>query len=190
MANWMTNWPLSFLESLCSFSLSCFSGPGDSGMSSSIASSDSQAWQDTQTDREKKFNVWPMYLLLYAFTNTWISVFLCTERGVVFKGLPWGTDMIIFNYPWFYRCWYRYQCPVINFFAFYNFTYLIQIWSAVGARQVKMWDHCLYTRNTLCVYFLFYFTHNIHKHTAVSHADRLCGQYGCCCAARRSRNMF
>lgn len=35
--------PLPFFESLCSFSLSCFSTPGDSGMSSSMASSDSQA---------------------------------------------------------------------------------------------------------------------------------------------------
>lgn len=35
--------PLFFLESRCSFSLSCFSAPGDSGMSSSMASSDSQA---------------------------------------------------------------------------------------------------------------------------------------------------
>lgn len=37
--------PLFFLESLWSFSLSCFSAPGDSGMSSSMASSDSQAWR-------------------------------------------------------------------------------------------------------------------------------------------------
>lgn len=35
--------PLFFLESRCSISLSCFSAPGDSGTSSSIASSDSQA---------------------------------------------------------------------------------------------------------------------------------------------------
>lgn len=38
-----THTPLPFLESLCSFSLSWFSAPGDSGMSSSIASSDSHA---------------------------------------------------------------------------------------------------------------------------------------------------
>lgn len=37
--------PLFFLESRWSFSLSCFSAPGDSGMSSSMASSDSQAWR-------------------------------------------------------------------------------------------------------------------------------------------------
>ena len=37
-----------FFESLCSFSLSCFSVPGDSGMSSSMASSDSQACRWTQ----------------------------------------------------------------------------------------------------------------------------------------------
>lgn len=37
--------PPFFRESLWSFSLSCFSAPGDSSASSSIASSDSQAWR-------------------------------------------------------------------------------------------------------------------------------------------------
>lgn len=67
--------PLLFLKSLCSFSLSCFSVPGDSGMSSSIASSDSHAYntqakiQSTSTQWGTGTGDWSTAELVWALYN-------------------------------------------------------------------------------------------------------------------------
>lgn len=86
-SQWTAHTPLPFLESLCSFSLSCFSPPGDSGMSSSMASSDSQAWNTHTWIRDKTGykNVFLLHLWTLresTTSETKLTHFLIFKNGV------------------------------------------------------------------------------------------------------------
>lgn len=67
---------LFFFESLGSFSLSCFSDPGDSGMSSSMASSDSQAYNVHASSLQCDFELFISY-----FCSVWCVYFthMCVD---------------------------------------------------------------------------------------------------------------